>query len=226
MVAIREPGGTPVGEGVRDLLLDGDEITPGLRLRSLRPHARSSWSVIRPALDAGRGSSATATRLVRRLPGHRAGLGEARARAQPRRHGRPAPRSTFVVLVDPKARAAAAASTADRIERENAEFVDAPTGYRSSLRRIPSAIVALDGGRPADELRGRRSAEHVRSLLRAREASGMLDAALVKVRRTRTSSTAARCRQAERRVGVRARAARHRLAEFIPTSTSSSRSGR
>ena len=42
VVATREPGGTPLGERVRELVLDGEEMTPGPRLRSSPPPGPSS----------------------------------------------------------------------------------------------------------------------------------------------------------------------------------------
>src|SRR2546429_9513650 len=54
VVATREPGGTPLGEGVRRLLLDGLEMSPWAEA-SLFAAARAELAhrVIAPALEAG-----------------------------------------------------------------------------------------------------------------------------------------------------------------------------
>ena len=55
-VLLREPGGTPVGERLRDLLKDGSiELTPRAELLLFcAARAELVERVIRPALDAGR----------------------------------------------------------------------------------------------------------------------------------------------------------------------------
>ena len=54
VVATREPGGTPLGERIRDLLLHGDAISPWTEA-TLFAAARAQLvaDVIRPALDRG-----------------------------------------------------------------------------------------------------------------------------------------------------------------------------
>ena len=44
VVAVREPGGTPLGERIRELLLDGAEMTAWAEARCSRRRARSSSS--------------------------------------------------------------------------------------------------------------------------------------------------------------------------------------
>lgn len=55
-VAVREPGGTPLGEGIRELLLTSGVVHPGPRAETLlfiAARAQLVQDVIRPALDAG-----------------------------------------------------------------------------------------------------------------------------------------------------------------------------
>src|SRR4051794_16990299 len=57
VVACREPGGTPLGERLREILLDRDAAPPALRAEMLlymASRAQLVAEVIRPALDAGR----------------------------------------------------------------------------------------------------------------------------------------------------------------------------
>ena len=69
VVLTREPGGTPLGEQVRDLVLHGDHVAPWAEVALYAAsRAQHVADVIRPALwRAGRPSSATAT-STRRLP--------------------------------------------------------------------------------------------------------------------------------------------------------------
>ena len=57
VVTCREPGGTPLGERVRDLLLDRETVAPSLRAEMLlfmASRAQLVEDVIRPSLEAGR----------------------------------------------------------------------------------------------------------------------------------------------------------------------------
>ena len=81
VVATREPGGTPLGEKIRGLLLDGEEPAPWTEA-ALFAAARAELAerVIRPALGGWRRRRLRpVSRLVARLPGRRA-----RARRRPR----------------------------------------------------------------------------------------------------------------------------------------------
>jgi dTMP kinase len=54
VVVVREPGGTTVGEGVRELLLHGDHLEPWAEaLLFAAQRAQLAAEVIRPALEAG-----------------------------------------------------------------------------------------------------------------------------------------------------------------------------
>ena len=103
----REPGGTPVGEAVRQLVLHGEEMTPWTEA-TLFAAARAEHvaQAIRPALDAGRHvvcdrylDSSVAYQGIAR------GLGEERVRDLSLTvTGRLLPDVTFLLLVDPALR--------------------------------------------------------------------------------------------------------------------------
>jgi dTMP kinase len=162
VVAAREPGGTPLGEQVREILLNGVEMSPWAEA-ALFAAARAELveRVIAPALEAGKDvvcdryidSSLAYQGIARDLGVDRVlqlNLQATRGLL---------PDRTFLVLVDP-ATALARSTTSDRIEREGDEFhrtVDA--AYRSLAQMFPNRIETVDGEQPpvaiAKEIRGR-----------------------------------------------------------------------
>jgi dTMP kinase len=166
VVLTREPGGTEVGERVRELLLNGPEMTPWAEA-ALFAAARAELvaTVIRPALE--RGADVVSDRYVDSslaYQGIARGVGVDHV-LELNLHVVQGlmPDLTVLLLLDP-AEAAARAGETDRLEREGADFrarVDA--AYRELAERFPERIVALDGERPADEL-----SEVIRERLRSR----------------------------------------------------------
>jgi dTMP kinase len=164
VVATREPGGTPLGEQLRELLLDGYDMSPWAEA-ALFAAARAELAerVIGPAIAAGKDvvcdryidSSLAYQGLARDLGVDR--VLELNLVAT----GGLLPDRTILVLVDPET-ALARSTSSDRIERESEEFhraVDA--AYRSLAQMFPNRITIVDGTRPATEL-----AEHIRGRLR------------------------------------------------------------
>jgi dTMP kinase len=162
VVATREPGGTPLGEEVRRLLLDGVEMSPWAEA-SLFAAARAELAerVIAPALEAGKDivcdryidSSLAYQGIARRLGVER--VLEVNLVAT----GGLLPDRTFLVLVEPEV-AFERSSPSDRIEREGEEFHRAvDEAYRSLAEMFPQRITTVDGNRPpevvAEEIRGR-----------------------------------------------------------------------
>jgi len=162
VVATREPGGTPLGEEVRRLLLDGVEMSPWAEA-ALFAAARAELvdRVIAPALEASR--DVVCDRYVDSslaYQGIARGLGvdpvlELNMHAI---QGR-LPDRTFLVLVDPEV-ARTRSRQGDRIEREGSDFqrkVD--EAYRALATMFPTRITTVDGNRPpdaiAEEIRGR-----------------------------------------------------------------------
>jgi dTMP kinase len=168
VVATREPGGTTVAEGVRDLVLHGAHMAPWAEA-ALYAAARADHAaqVIRPAL--GRGDDVVCDRYLDSSVAYQGiarGLGEQRVRDLSLivTEGL-LPDRTFLVLLDPEEALRRATGDHDRIEREGAEFmgkVDA--GYRALAAAEPNRIVAVDGARAAETI-AEEIREHVRALL-------------------------------------------------------------
>jgi dTMP kinase len=164
VVATREPGGTPLGERVRSILLDGDEVSPWAEA-ALFAAARAELveRVIAPALDAGRDvvsdryvdSSLAYQGIARKL-----GVEDVLELNLHATRGL-LPDRTVLVLVDPE-EALRRTGTADRIERESVEFHRAVDGaYRALADMFPDRILTVDGTLPTDEI-----AEQIRGRLR------------------------------------------------------------
>jgi dTMP kinase len=157
VVSTREPGGTEVGERVRELVLNGPAMTPWAEA-ALFAAARAELvaTVIRPALE--RGADVIADRYVDSslaYQGIARGVGIEHV-LELNLHVVQGlmPDVTVLLLLDPEA-AGRRVAEPDRLEREGADFhrrVDA--AYRELAERFPERIVALDGARPAEELSG------------------------------------------------------------------------
>jgi len=155
-VATREPGGTELGERVRALLLDGAAMSPWAEA-ALFAAARAELvaEVIRPALD--RGAAVVSDRYVDSslaYQGIARGLGVDEVLAlNSGPVGGLLPDRTFLLLVEPQESLRRGGSSPDRIEREGLEFRErVDRAYRELAGRFPERIVALDGGRSAEEI--------------------------------------------------------------------------
>jgi dTMP kinase len=156
VVATREPGGTPLGERIRELLLEGPEMAPWAEA-ALFAAARAELveRVIRPALE--RGADVVSDRYVDSslaYQGNARDLGIERVlELNLVAVGGLLPDRTFLLLLDPAAAAERVGASTDRIEREDGSFrsrID--EGYRRLVELFPERIVPLDGALPADEL--------------------------------------------------------------------------
>jgi dTMP kinase len=155
-VLLREPGGTPLGERLRDLLLDGAPIG-GWAEAALFAAARAELveRQIRPALE--RGAAVVCDRYVDSSLAYQGvgrGLGvDAVLELNEIATGGLLPDRTFVLLLDPADSPARLSEEPDRIEREDGEFVRrVDDGYRRIVAMFPERCVALDAGRPVDAL--------------------------------------------------------------------------
>jgi dTMP kinase len=156
VVATREPGGTKLGEQIRDLVLHGDHVTPWAEaLLYAASRAHHVEEVIRPSLDEGAWvicdryvDSSVAYQGVARDLGLERVL-EMNLTAV----GGLLPERTFLLLLEPAGVSARVGDERDRLEREDDDFyARADRGYRELAERFPERIVTLDATRPAEEL--------------------------------------------------------------------------
>jgi len=164
VVTTREPGGTPLGEQIREVLLHGEDVSPWAEA-ALFAAARAELvaDVIRPALD--RGAVVVCNRYIDSslaYQGIARGLGvDAVLELNLAVVGGLLPDRTFVLLLEPAQAAQRTKRARDRIEREGEEFHAAlDSAYRQLADRFPERIVALDGSLPPKRL-----AEQVRAVL-------------------------------------------------------------
>jgi dTMP kinase len=156
VVATREPGGTKLGEQIRELLLGGTDISPWAEA-ALFAAARAELvaEVIRPALQ--RGADVVCDRYLDSslaYQGIARGLGVERVLALNMDAIRGLlPDVTFLLLIDPAEAANRSGEASDRIEREGAEFLgEVDKAYRELGSIFEGRIVTLDGSKPADEI--------------------------------------------------------------------------
>jgi len=168
VLSTREPGGTPVGEAVRDLVLHGDELAPWTEA-ALFAAARAEHveRAIRPALESG--ADVVSDRYLDSSVAYQGiarGLGEERVLELNLTVTQGLlPDRTFLVLVDPEEARRRGGEYRDRIERETEEFMRrADEAFRQLAGAHPARIVAVDGSRAPDEI-AEEVREHVRALL-------------------------------------------------------------
>jgi dTMP kinase len=156
VVATREPGGTELGERVRELLLAEGDVSPWAEAALFAAaRARLVGVVIAPGL--GRGADVICDRYLDSslaYQGIARGLGLDRVlELNLQAVGGVLPDRTFLLLVDPAESARRVGSEGDRIEREDDDFrarVDA--AYRQLAEVFPARIQSIDGTRPPREI--------------------------------------------------------------------------
>ena len=158
VVLTREPGGTPLGEEVRELLLHAGDVAPWAEA-ALFAAARAQHVVelIGPAL--ARGATVVCDRYVDSsvaYQGGARGLGvEAVLQLNLTAVGGLLPDVTFLLLLDPAAAVGRMGAAPDRIEREDGAFRQrADAAYRALAERFPERIVTLEAARSVAELAG------------------------------------------------------------------------
>jgi dTMP kinase len=167
VVATREPGGTELGEQVRELLLHAGHVAPWAEtMLFAAARAQLVDEVIVPALE--RGADVICDRFLDSslaYQGIARGLGLERVLELNLHAVRGLlPDRTYLLLVDPAESARRIGDATDRIEREDGDFrarVDA--AYRQLAEVFPERIHAIDGTRPPREI-----AEEVLDELRQR----------------------------------------------------------
>ncbi len=156
VVATREPGGTELGEQIRDLVLHGGHVAPWAEaLLYAASRAQHVEEVIRPALEAG--ADVICDRYVDSSVAYQGvarGLGLDRVLdLNLNAVDGLLPERTFLLRLDPAAVTDRLDGERDRLERESGAFyARAGEGYRELAERFPERIVVLDATRPAEEL--------------------------------------------------------------------------
>jgi dTMP kinase len=156
VVVTREPGGTRLGEQIRELLLHGPEMSPWAEA-TLFAAARAELveRVIAPARE--RGADVICDRYVDSslaYQGIARGLGvDAVLELNLAAVRGVMPDRTFLLLLDPVSAAARTGVEPDRIEREDDAFrIAVDAAYRELAARFADRIVAIDGGRAREEV--------------------------------------------------------------------------
>jgi dTMP kinase len=151
---VREPGATPAGEAIRDVLLHGPSTLAPWTETLLYAAARAELveTLLWPELAAGRvlvldrfvDSSLAYQGFARGL-----GIDEVLAVNEPGLRGL-LPDVTLVLDVDPAVGLARTAGGGDRIEAEGLEFQErVAAGFAALARRYPGRIRLIDGFRDA-----------------------------------------------------------------------------
>lgn len=155
VVAVREPGGTDIGEEIRSLLLHGDEMAPWTEaLLFAAQRAQLAAAVIRPALD--RGATVVSDRTYfssLAYQGGARGLGVDKVRAvnEAGLDG-VVPDLVIVLWLDPDD-ALARQQGVDRIGGEGGDFQSRVAAtYQNLASADPASVVIIDAGRPLDEV--------------------------------------------------------------------------
>jgi dTMP kinase len=153
VVRVREPGGTPIGERIRELLLDGDSVIGGAAEALLYAAARAQLvdQVILPAL--ARGEVVVADRFIDSslaYQGVARGLGlEQVLQANELATGGLMPDITLLLELPPELAAARRGDTPDRIESESDGFHAAVAeGFAAAAARFPERIHVVDASGP------------------------------------------------------------------------------
>jgi dTMP kinase len=156
VVLTREPGGTALGEAVRDLVLHGGDVSPwaeaALYAASRAQHVDE---VIRPALD--RGAVVVCDRYLDSsavYQGVGRGLGLERVlELNLTAVGGLLPDRTFLLRLDPADALARMGSSRDRIEREGETFLAlVHDAYDALAARYPDRFVVVDASRDSSEI--------------------------------------------------------------------------
>lgn len=155
VVVVREPGGTPLGEAIRDLLLESETLDDWAEVFLFAAQrAELARAVIDPALSTGKWVVSDRTYYSSiAYQGRARGLGESEVRGiNEQGLGGTIPDHVFVLDVDPGA-ALARQHREDRIGKEGVEFQDrVRQSYRELARREPARVTLLSGSMPVDEL--------------------------------------------------------------------------
>jgi dTMP kinase len=153
----REPGGTPIGEKIRDIILDPENtemasITEAMLYAASR--AQHVSEVIRPALE--RGDVVICDRFVDSsiaYQGFGRGLGDAVATINSFAVAECVPDVTLLFKLDPTVGISRIKRAQDRLEKENLKFHQKVyEGYLEVEKANPTRVVGIDAGRDIEEI--------------------------------------------------------------------------
>ena len=155
VVRVREPGGTAVGEGLRQTLLDGPPVTPWAEaLMFAAARAQLVTDVIRPALDQGAwvlSDRSVYSSLAYQGAGRGLGMDRVRRINQPGLRGI-WPDLVVLLTVSPREGLARQARP-DRIGAQGAPFLGAVAeGFSRLATEEPGRFVVIDAGRPVEQV--------------------------------------------------------------------------
>ncbi len=155
VVMVREPGGTPLGEAVRGLLLDSERLDDWAEVFLFAAQrAELAREVIAPALSAGKWVVSDRTYYSSiAYQGRGRGLGEDDVRAiNEKGLDGVVPDHVFILDVDPET-ALARQHEADRIGKEGVDFQGrVRAAYLGLAETEPEKVIVLDGSLPVGEL--------------------------------------------------------------------------
>jgi dTMP kinase len=155
VVEVREPGGTTLGEAVRELLLDSDQVDPWAEVFLFAAQrAQLVREVVAPALSRGAWVISDRTYYSSiAYQGRARGLGEQRVR-EINEIGLEGvvPGRVFVLEVDPGT-GLERQDRPDRIGSESVSFQEAVSdAYRDLAGSEPDRVILLDGGEQVEAL--------------------------------------------------------------------------
>jgi dTMP kinase len=167
VVLTREPGGTALGEAVRDLVLHGGHVAPWAEVALYAAsRAQHVEEVIRPAL--ARGAVVVTDRYIDSsavYQGVGRGLGLERVlELNLTVVGGLLPDRTFLLRLEPAEALGRMGPSRDRIEREGETFLAlVHDAYDALAARYPERFVVVDGSRHPDAI-----AEEIHGVVRSR----------------------------------------------------------
>ena len=157
VIFTREPGGTPIGEKIRGIILDRENREMGDMTETLlyaASRAQLIHQVIGPALE--RGKIVVCDRYVDSsiaYQGYGRGLGDSVAAINSYAIGGVMPDLTLLLLVDPDRGQDRINRGKDRLEEAGDAFHRRVyEGYLALMERFPERIVGIDGSRSIEEV--------------------------------------------------------------------------
>jgi len=158
VVACRDPGSTPLGEAIRQLLLDRHDLPIHRRsemLLYMAARAQLAEEVIRPALEQGKIVVADRYLLANVVyQGYGGGL-DVETLWELGRVATGGLMPNLIILLDMPAEAAAAriGGQLDRMERQGAAFhARVREGFLAEAARRPNEIVVVNAAQPVDQV--------------------------------------------------------------------------